>query len=309
MTQVIDLSMLAAPDVIENLDFEIIYQELLSQFSIAMPGWTAELESDPVVKLLELAAYREVHLRARINDAAKAIMLAYATGYDLDQLGANYDVSRLDGEDDARFRVRIQQGYHLLAAAGPINAYRQHALAASADIIDVDVWSESPGQVTLSVLARELRPVSEVTASQVSTGLVLFGPAEQKMAYVMAETDSPSLLRVLRAVNAEDVRPLTDSVIVRAPVVREFTVQAVLEVLPGPDVDLVLTQRKQSLLSFAQSMGRIGYDITRAGIIAALMGPSVKNVRLVSPLADIECQRGEIAVMMDTQVEVEVVHV
>jgi phage-related baseplate assembly protein len=83
---VIDLSQLPAPEVVEPLDFEVIYQDLLATFRALMgEGWTAPLESDPVVKLLELAAYREVQLRARINDAARAVLLAYAVGADLEQ--------------------------------------------------------------------------------------------------------------------------------------------------------------------------------------------------------------------------------
>lgn len=73
---IIDLSQLPEPEVIENLDFETIYQQLLGDFREAMAGeWTAEVESDPVLKLLQLAAYRELLLRARINDAARAVML------------------------------------------------------------------------------------------------------------------------------------------------------------------------------------------------------------------------------------------
>ena len=93
---IIDLSQLPEPEVIENLDFETIYQELLGDFREAMAGeWTAEVESDPVLKLLQLAAYRELLLRARINDAARAVMLAYASGADLDQIGAGFNVQRL----------------------------------------------------------------------------------------------------------------------------------------------------------------------------------------------------------------------
>ena len=53
------------------------------------------LESEPIVKLLEENAYRELIFRQRINEAAKAVMVAYAIDGDLDQLGANNGVSRL----------------------------------------------------------------------------------------------------------------------------------------------------------------------------------------------------------------------
>ena len=305
----IDLSLLPAPDVVEPLDFEAVYQDMLAAFRTLMgDGWSAALESDPVVKLLELAAYREVQIRARINDAARSVMLAYAVGSDLDQIGADFGVVRLDGEEDARFRYRIQQGFHRLAAAGPINAYRQHALAVSTDIADVDVWSEAPGQVTVAVLAKALYPVSEVAEAEVIAGEALFGPGpDATHAYVVAPADSTLLRNVLAALNADDVRPLTDAVVVRAPVVRTFTVTAVIEVLPGPDPELILQRREAALRRYVASVGNLSFDATRAGIIAALVEAGVKNVQFSEPVSDIVCGRGEIAVMTSLQLSAEIV--
>ena len=50
--------------------------------------------------MLETAAARETLLRARINDAAKANLVAFAGGGDLDHLAGFYDVVRLGGEAD-----------------------------------------------------------------------------------------------------------------------------------------------------------------------------------------------------------------
>ncbi len=44
---------------------------------------TLELESEPATKLLQENAYRELLLRQRINEAAQAVMVAYAMGGDL----------------------------------------------------------------------------------------------------------------------------------------------------------------------------------------------------------------------------------
>ncbi|MCA8330369.1 baseplate J protein, partial [Burkholderia cepacia] len=52
---VIDLSALDPPDLVETLDFEEVYQRKLEHFKRIYPDWTAALESDPVVKLIELA--------------------------------------------------------------------------------------------------------------------------------------------------------------------------------------------------------------------------------------------------------------
>ncbi len=99
---VIDLSQLPAPDVVETLDFEAILAERKATLISLYPedeqeaiARTLTLESDPLVKYLEENAYREVILRQRINEAAKAGMVAYAIKNDLEQLAANNNVERL----------------------------------------------------------------------------------------------------------------------------------------------------------------------------------------------------------------------
>lgn len=104
----VDLSSLPAPQVVEPLDFETVLAALKADFEARHPDYTATLESDPAMKLLEVAAYREVIVRQRVNDAAKAVMLAFATGSDLDHLGALVPVARNAGETDASYRGRIQ---------------------------------------------------------------------------------------------------------------------------------------------------------------------------------------------------------
>ena len=91
---VIDLSALDPPDLVETLDFEEVYQRKLEHFKRIYPDWTAALESDPVVKLLELAAYEEIRFRARVNDAGRAVLLAYATGADLEHLAALWNLKK-----------------------------------------------------------------------------------------------------------------------------------------------------------------------------------------------------------------------
>ena len=90
----IDLSQLPAPDVVETLDFENILAAMLEDLQGRDPVFNALVESDPVYKVLEVAAYRETLIRQRVNDAARAVMLAYAAGPDLDHIGARFNVKR-----------------------------------------------------------------------------------------------------------------------------------------------------------------------------------------------------------------------
>ena len=91
----IDLSTLPPPSVVETLDFEAILAAMLADLQARDPAFTALVESDPAYKILEVCAYRELLIRQRVNDAARATMLAYATGADLEQIGALFGVTRL----------------------------------------------------------------------------------------------------------------------------------------------------------------------------------------------------------------------
>lgn len=71
--------------MVETLDFETILAERKATLISLYPedeqdavARTLTLESEPLVKYLEENAYREVILRQRINEAAKAGMVAYA---------------------------------------------------------------------------------------------------------------------------------------------------------------------------------------------------------------------------------------
>lgn len=280
---VIDLSQLPPPEVVESLDFENLYQELLAAFRAAMgEGWNAELESDPVLKLLELAAYRELLLRARINDAARAVMLAYATGSDLDQLAAGYNVARLviqpaDPtavppletvlESDDSLRNRTQLAFDQLSVAGPRNAYVAFALGADGRIADVSATSPAPCEALISVLSRE----GDGTAGD-------------------------DILDAVRSVlSDEDVRPVGDRVTVQSASIVEYAVEAVLYIYPGPEAELIQQAAEGSLQGYIAAQRRLGRDIRRSALFAALHVEGVQRVELAQPAADVVLDATEAA--------------
>lgn len=263
MTQTIDLSKIAPPDVVEELDFEAIYQELLDDFRRLYPEWTVSLESDPVVKLLELAAYREMLLRARINDAARACMLAYASGSDLEHLAALLGVTRLVGDEseelDDRLRLRAQMALEGETVAGSRGSYIFHALSASNQVKDVAVDSPVPGEVRVTVLSTEGDGVPSV-------GLIS---------------------TVVSYLSAEERRPLTDLVTVEAAEIVPFTVEATLNVYPGPASSPILAAAEAAVEAYVVEHAKLGHDITLSGLYACLHQPGVQRVVLTSPAVDV----------------------
>lgn len=286
----VDLSKLPAPDIVEELSFESVLQAMLTDLQTRDPAFSALLPSDPAYKILEVAAYRELLIRQRVNEAGRAVMLAYAAGSDLDQIAANFNVERLvldpgdeeavppippTLESDTALRRRIQLAFEGLSVAGPASAYILHSLSAHADIKDVSVTSPDPGEVVVSVLS-------------------LTGDGD---------AGSEILDAVESALN-EDVRPLTDHVTVQSAEIIEYQIEAVLTVFSGPDSAVILEAANTSMRDYVSDSHKIGRDITLSGIYAALHVAGVQKVTLTNPTEDIVVDDDEAPYCTDVDVTV-----
>ena len=76
----IDLSQLPAPNVVQPLDFEAELARLQALVLAGLPelAEVLALESEPINKVLQIVAYENVNMQARINDAARACILFMA---------------------------------------------------------------------------------------------------------------------------------------------------------------------------------------------------------------------------------------
>ena len=258
MTTLSDLESLPTPAVIESLSFETIFSELQAEFQSRYPDYSALLASDPAVKLLEVAAYREVLLRNRINAAAKASLLAFATGSDLDHLAAFYGVTRLMDETDEALRLRTRQRIIGFANAGGAAHYRYWALSASPEVADVEVDSPQPGRVRISVLAKG---------------------EEQTVPDAILDAVKAVVLR-------DDIRVLTDTVEVVAAELMPVTVHARLWLYPDAPLETLAAIQAVFASTLAACAG-LGWDLTRSWIVGQLQRAGVHKVELLSPTTDI----------------------
>lgn len=295
----IDLSKLPPPDIIETLDFEQILAgrkaAMLGHFPEAERADLAtllELDSEPMAKLLQESAYRELVLRQRINDAARACMLAYAGGADLDHLAAVFDVDRLllDAgdpatrppvpavwEDDASLRRRAQLAPESYTSCGTFEAYRFHALSVPG-VAEAGVIRPEPGHVRVLLLAdtEDARP-------------------------------APGLLQAVQDyLGARDRRSVNDQVEVVAASIKAYSVQATLIVRAGPSSAAVGAAAEAAVRAYAAENRKLGYDITRSGLYAALHQAGVKKAVIARPAADITCDQTEAAVLAAVTLQVEV---
>lgn len=272
----VDLSRLPAPAVVEQLDFEVILAEALAHLRQLDPQFDALTESDPAYKILQVCCYRELLVRQRSNEASRAVLLAYALGADLDQLGALVGVGRLQldpgdpvlgiaptMESDTELRRRIQLAPEGFSVAGPEGAYIFHALSADPSVLDASATSPAPGDVVVTVLARD----GDGTAPQTL------------------------LDAVAAALSADNVRPLTDQVTVQAAQIVLYEVVATVYTYAGPDSALVLAESQRKLVAYIEEAHRLGRDVPRSGIFSVLHSEGVQRVELVSPAADIVIDR------------------
>ncbi|AUV31591.1 MULTISPECIES: baseplate assembly protein [Enterobacteriaceae] len=281
MSGTIDLSQLPPPVVVEPLDFETLFAQRKAAFIAMYPedeqeeiARTLELESEPITMLLEENCYRELLLRQRVNEAARAVMLAYSTDSDLDNLAVNFNVERLTiqeeddsvtppieavMESDADLRTRTQQAFEGLSVAGPTAAYEFWGRSADGRVADISAVSPTPACVTISVLSRE----GDGTASD-------------------------DLLSVVAAaLNDEEVRPVADRVTVQSAEIVPYQIDATLYIYPGPEAEPVRQASEQQLQAYIAAQNRLGRDIRLSAIYAALHVEGVQRVELAQPVADI----------------------
>lgn len=256
----LDFDALPDPQLIEELDFERYLEGALVDLQARDPAYTEIVESDPGVKVLEVAVARETILRARINDALKGTLVRFAGGADLDNRASNYQVERLEGETDEQLRVRLVERIRGSSAAGSESWYRFHALTADVDVEEVGIDTPSPGVVRATVRSR------------VGDGV----PTPELLAAVQARLSDPT------------IRVVTDQVIVAAPVVAPVAVEAVIYLLP--ETPLGVFQGLEPLLVGAfQAEASLGWDVTPSWLIGVLQVDGVQRVELASPAATVVC--------------------
>ena len=272
-TPAIDLSRLPPPDVVEALDYELMLEAEISRLTTLIPGYVIS-EADPAYKILEVVAYERLLDRQRVNDAARAVMLPYAIGADLDNLAALLGVERqvIDAGDpdaippiaaryetDERLRGRAQLALSAVSTAGPVSSYRFHALSADARVLDVAVTSPAAGSITVTVLSREGN-----------------GTAPQDL-----------LDAVEAALSEESVRPLGDVLTVESAAIVEYQVTAALTVGSGPDAAAVFAAAQEEVEAYVEAARRIGAGVPLSALYAALHRPGVTAAVLRAPTTDV----------------------
>ena len=293
----IDMSQIPAPACVVPVSFQSELDYLLDDYTLGMreenedPTFPVPLVSDPAYQILSTVAKRIGLRRQEINEACHATMLAYAMGADLDQIGLNHGVLRLlvTAEDlnanppvaavfesDTRFRKRIQLKQESISTAGASGAYEYHILTSDVTIIGVFVDrpefdrvvdTANPNRFTLETTYDARLP--EPMPGDVSLTVLIPTDADD----VLLETAET-------AVNARNIRPVTDTPVIDAAEIIEYTVDAVIYVYPGPSSDPIIAAAKTELEVYTAEMYQLGHDIASSGLHAAAHQKGTQRVEL-----------------------------
>lgn len=268
----LDLSRLPPPEVVQGVSYETILAARLARFKVLWPDFEMDtLETDPVVILEQVAAYREALGYAAINDAARALMLAFSEGSDLDQLGAFYGVQRhllraatltvpALYESDTDLRRRVQLAPEALPYAGMTGGgYRSLALKTAPTLKDVSPVKRGGGRVDVVLLGRD------------GDGTV----------------PSPVVNAVFLAFSDDAATQLTDIISVRSAEIVSYTVSLNLKIRIGPDPVLIKAAATTAIQAYVESRHRVSQRVYLSGIVAAAKVGGVEDVIVATPTADV----------------------
>lgn len=267
---------LPPPSIIDESTYEEIFNSMIDEFREHQPSYTNIVEGDPVYSLAQRAAYRELNIRKQINNAYRQTLLPYATGANLDNVVANYGLTRLvkkeavydeNGvlvepevlETDEQLRIR---GWLVWSALGigTFGKYKFHALQADPQVKDAFVKNTANGEVTVYVQSED------------ANGGV---PAQALLDKVKAY-----LIDIGR-------RTLCDTLVVAGITTVQYEIAAQITVPPELNKTQVLKSVQAIAEDFASDNEVIDRDIEISRLYVALSAAGVAGVTLTKPTANV----------------------
>ena len=272
----IALSKLPDPTIIDALDFEAMYDATTADF---LTRWAARraadpslpeittlcLESDSMVVELEAYIGREAKLRQRVNEAARAQLLAFAEGNDLEHLAAFYDVYRMAGEGDDRLRQRIILEIQGRSSGGPPARYKAVAMAADIRVASVNIYRNGRSPV-INVAIYSTAPDGVASADLIA--------------------------KVQSALESDKVQLVNDTIVVASAVRNVVNLAADIWLLPDAD-DATVTRASTELRTAWAAEQALGRDLNVSWWTSKLMIAGVAKIVPTASVTDVEAPDSE----------------
>ena len=161
-------------------------------------------------------------------------------------------------EDDASYYERMRESMESFSTAGPINGYIYHTKTVSTAIADVAATSPEAGVVDIRVLLQD---------------------GEQPTQAVLEEIEA--------ALNASDVRPLTDIVTVSMPEEVPFEIDMTYYINRNSQASTSIIDRdaRAAVEEYIKwQTGKMGRDINPSYLTQLIMAAGVKRVEVRKPI-------------------------
>lgn len=173
-------------------------------------------------------------------------------------------------ESDTALYNRMRESEESRTTAGPRGSYAYHAKSVSSQISDVSAESPTPGVADIRI-----------------------------MLYGGELPDKELIDRVQAYLSADDIRPMTDKVIVAAPTTVEFDIEATYYI--ATDKAASTKEIKQAVELAVENYilwqtSKMGRDINPSYFNAMLMESGIKRVEITAP-AFTEIPKGSVAVV------------
>jgi phage-related baseplate assembly protein len=302
---VINLAELGRMLVLESISSEKILLDRLARFKALWMQYDPpngaqydvdQLEFDPIKITQENSTFFEMALRDRVNQAARAVTLAYAVGTDLDAIASRYPggVPRLDtnndgipDERDDRYRRRVWFSPNVLSPHGTAESYVFWALTADPTLRDASATTiEGTGKVFITLMAESgsLMDMVWTRTSDLQTGVLLSTKAEP---VVKPTPTLQQIIDVRKYILDEARRGLTDEINTYGPKITPVMYKCRIWLFPNVSAELAVTAVETAMTELLERQRWIGYDHSRMEIDAALAQVGVHHAIIDEPHKDV----------------------
>ncbi|CUV65232.1 putative Baseplate J family protein [Sulfurovum sp. enrichment culture clone C5] len=208
------------PKAIEEIDYDSLKNDIVEHLKEIRDIDIVFLESDTFSLIVEAFIYREMLLRARINDALRASYIWTATSSDLDAIAALYGVSRLEDEEDDRLRERCILSLYAQSTAGSKKSYIFWTKSVSNNIKEVEILNPTAGVVE-----------------------------------VVYHSDNDYTTEISNICSGDDVIPLCDTVIVTKATIVNANIELAIEILSDFNIIDIRNAIKESFGNLSLGIG------------------------------------------------------
>ena len=242
------------PPLIERLDRQTVEDSVRARIQTLLPQWQPRPAGDSRYQAAIAHADAVYALRVYLNARAASQLISFASGEDLDAIGAFIGVQRGNGQGDDAYRSAII-------------AQNQASKPGTPEYLDAQIATAAPAVFDHSFALQSNRDVWIYVLSS-DSGSALYG------------TPAATLITALQTyVNDESRRLISDNYVVQTPTITGYRVEADIT---GGNQPTILAM----LRGYAQTLVRLGGGVTRAGYIRAALNAGASNASITLKQAD-----------------------